>query len=115
MKDLITTIASISILMVFVLQFATNQVLASKILAVDSAVDSYKVSIKDNDNEEARQLLIDRISAILNCSKEEVSLRNLDGRYEVTAPIRKVIACGNFLGISDEENKAKYSRYGEVL
>ena len=41
MKDMITTIAAIAILMVFVLQFSCNQVLAGKILASDRTVDRY--------------------------------------------------------------------------
>ena len=35
MKDLITTVAAITILMVFVMQFSANQVIMGRILAAD--------------------------------------------------------------------------------
>ena len=36
------------------------------------------------------------------------------GRYEVRAPIRGIIACGEFLGISSEENMTEYIVKGNV-
>ena len=41
MKDLITTVAAITILMVFVMQFSANQVIMGRILAADKIIDKY--------------------------------------------------------------------------
>ena len=53
MKDLITTVAAITILMVFVMQFSANQVIMGRILAavgyagVDVPVDNIDIYLAD--------------------------------------------------------------------
>ena len=42
MKDLITTIGALMILMMFVVQFANNQSIATRILAADHYADMYE-------------------------------------------------------------------------
>ncbi len=116
MKDMITTIAAIAILMVFVLQFSCNQVLAGKILASDRTVDRYIGILTEKGRTEApeKELLACQLAQCLGCDQAEVKVMEEDGRYEVRAPIRGIIACGEFLGISSEENMTEYVVKGNV-
>ena len=48
MKDLITCMGSLMILMVFVMQFASNQVMITKFAASDYIVEEYQKNIHEN-------------------------------------------------------------------
>ena len=48
MKDLITTIAAVVLLMIFVMQFANNQMIFSRITAADKAIDNFQCIAGDN-------------------------------------------------------------------
>lgn len=115
MKDLITTIASLSVLMVFVLQFSANQMVITRILAADQISDSYDM-IRAQEDFEASNTgeIISKLAGVFNCETEEVKISDDGKSYHIKAPIRNIIACGEFLGISDEENKAYYHFKGEV-
>lgn len=113
MKDLITTIAAISIMMIFVLQFAVNQALISRIAASDRAVSDYRLTLQREEGR-AGEALAENISRILGCEKSEVQVTEKEGTYEVRAPIKNVIACGRMLGISQDENKADYVAKGRL-
>ena len=86
MKDLITTIGALMILMMFVVQFANNQSIATRILAADHYADMY----------------------------EEGSIQEKDAEYIIKAPIKNIIACADFLGIDQSENTAQYTYIGEL-
>lgn len=116
MKDLITTIAAISILMVFVFQFSANQVLINRMVASDRAVDEYIEAVSrtgDSDGREAEHLT-KRLSETLKCSPKNIKVEQNDKEYQIRAPIDNVVACGKFLGISPEENKTEYIVKGEL-
>lgn len=116
MKDLITTIAAISIMMIFVLQFSLNQALISRITASDRAVKDYRLTLQaGGDNAgKAGADLTENLSRILGCEKSEVKIIEKEDIYEVRAPIKNVIACGSLLGISQDENRADYVVKGSV-
>lgn len=116
MKDLITAIAAMAILMVFVLQFSANQVIINKILASDRVTDSYRMMLseKGHTTEEEKSEIICKLAACLGCEAGEVTLTETESEYQVRAPIKNVIACADFLDISREENKAEYWVSGEI-
>ena len=116
MKDLITTIAAISILMVFVLQFSANQIIITRVLAADQISDSFGRIIKEQgyvENSQRDEFAL-KLAGIFGCEKGEVIIADDEKSYNIRAPIKNVIACGKFLGISDEENKADYNFKGEL-
>lgn len=111
LKDLITSIGSITILMIFILQFASNQALVSKFAFSDVIVEKYADSLAAENSEEAQRELKRNLTSVLGCSNAEVPLETgADGTYTVSAPVRDVIACGKLLGISDEDNKVIYKK-----
>ena len=111
LKDLITSIGSITILMIFILQFASNQALVSKFAFSDVVVEKYADSLAAENSEEAQRELKRNLTSVLGCSNAEVRLETgADGTYTVSAPVRDVIACGKLLGISDEDNKVIYKK-----
>lgn len=116
MKDLITTIAAISIMMIFILQFSVNQALISRIAASDRAVNDYKLTLQDKGDkaDKAGDDLAENISRILGCEKSEVKVIEKEESYEVRAPIKNVIACGSLLGISQDENRCDYVVKGRL-
>ena len=117
MKDLITTIGSITILMVFVMQFCFNQVTITRFLVGDKILDNYEKQT----GVESEPLNWDECKKQLaNCFSVEESDIEVKEKYDqmiVKIPIRNVIACGDFLGISKERNQAVYcgviNRYEE--
>lgn len=111
LKDLITSIGSITILMIFILQFASNQTLVSKFAFSDVIVEKYADGLAAENSEEAQRELKRNLTSVLGCSNAEVNLETgADGTYTVSAPVRDVIACGKLLGISDEDNKVIYKK-----
>lgn len=111
LKDLITSIGSITILMIFILQFASNQALVSKFAFSDVIVEKYADGLGAENSEEAQRELKRNLTSVLVCSNAEVRLEaGADGTYTVSAPVRDVIACGKLLGISDEDNKVIYKK-----
>lgn len=116
MKDLITTIAAIAIMLVFVLQFSMNQVIISRTLASDRAVDNYRLRLSEKGGfDDAERLeLIENIAHILGCNQSEVIVEEGEDSYEVRAPIKNVIACADFLGIAQDENKVDYVASGDI-
>lgn len=107
MKDLITTIGSIMILMVFVMQFCSNQVIASKILALNSLVDTFQGNFE---TEKSIEDFKSKSAECVGCEKNEISLVKKDEKCTVKVPIKNVIACGKFLGISEKDNISIYTR-----
>lgn len=114
MKDLITTIAAISILMVFVLQFSANQILITRVLAADQISDSYETMRNKEDTDVSCNEIIAKLAGVFDCRTDEVTIVDDGKSYHIKAPIKNIIACGKILGITDEENKAYYHFKGEV-
>lgn len=111
MKDLITSIGSITILMIFVLQFASNQIIASKFAISDVVAEKYVGKLIAESNVDNSEELKQRLSSVLGCKSEEVLVEaEGDDTYSVSAPIKGVIACGKMVGIPDEDNKIMYKK-----
>lgn len=123
MKNLITGTACMMILLIFLLQFAQNQVLHLRVSAVDQQVNCFKEVIKQEGciSAENEKLLKGELVKILGCNEGEITVRGerkpiFRGgliHYEVSVPIESIIASPGFWGIDDEQNGAEYtvSRY----
>ena len=105
MKDLITTMGSLLILSIFVMQFCTNQIIASKILIADSIADK----IEKFDDKEIEKS-ISKFANCFDCSTEDVQIEKEKDGIVIRIPIYDVVACGDFLGIPEDENKSMYVR-----
>ncbi len=110
MKDLITTIAAITILMVFIMQFSSNLNIMNRVVAADHLTKNYYYSLLNNDSldEEKRKSFSNKLAKVLGCDQSEITVEEEANYIRVTAPIENVVACAEFLGISDEENTALY-------
>lgn len=117
MKDLITTISSIMILSVFVMQFCSNQVLATKILMADAVIDNIKIEAGEDNMEATGSSGFEKqkiqLASCFDCSPSDVLITENQDKVAFTIPIKNVIACGEFLGIDEESNRCTYTR--EVL
>ena len=117
MKDLLTTIASVLVLMMFLMQFTADQVTYTKMMGAEYAVRNFRI-----ENEAAAEIsaksaddLRARIAAAVRCAEAEVTVHTgPDGTYRVEAPIRGVIGPVAMLGITDEENRFLYTAEGSV-
>lgn len=113
MKDLITTIGAMIILMVFMMQFCLNQIIASRVLIADKIVDEIgKCKVDEMSLSRIEDYKV-RLSNYFKCDSSEVIIHVDDDSADLQIPIKEVIACGDFLGISDVQNKATYKR--EIL
>ena len=111
MKDLITTIGSMALLLVFVFQFAANQSNISKFVIADSLLESVEQSAGIGESADIPHEVKEKLSEVFHCGVEEIYVENKgEGMYMVNVPVKNIIACGELLGISDEENKAVYKK-----
>lgn len=101
MKDLITTMAAIMILMVFVLQFANNQIICSRIAMADKVIGNFRSS---SEIENLRLKLAD----CFDCEPSQVTLEEEEETININLPIEGAIACGDFLGIEGGDNVVLY-------
>ena len=117
MKDLLTTIASVLVLMMFLMQFTADQVTYTKIMGAEYAVRNFRI-----ENEAAAEIsaksaaaLRSRIAEAVRCAEAEVTVHTgPDGAYRVEAPIRGVIGPAAMLGITGEQNYVLYTAEGSV-
>ena len=117
MKDMMTTIASILILMMFLLQFTANQTTYTKLMGAEYAVRSFRQNaeslqeIADRDLQDMKA----RVAAVLGCGVQEVAAEvQDDGSYRVSAPVRGVIGPAAELGIRPEDNFFLYTSEGRI-
>ncbi len=122
MKDLITSIASLMLLMIFVLQFASNQAIYTEIVGVASSVREFRDAA-----EEEGEITYEDVSNLkqsaatrLGCSPGEIGFSSeaTDGgnaEFDLAVPLKGIVACAKFLGISESENMAEYHFQGIVI
>lgn len=118
MKNLVTSMACLIILMVFVAQFTQNQVLHHHVTAIDQEVNQFREVIKQEGciTQENEGWLKGRISRILQCSEKEVEIAGdrtplalgTPVHYAVTVSIGELVAVPDFWGIREEENTMNY-------
>ena len=126
MKDLITAVASVLLLMIFVLQFAGNQVTHVRVFQSGLAVESFRDALREDGKATEASIghLRQELARLCGCSPEEISVEVQDsggqqtgGReisYEVSFPLENLIVMGSALGIPPEENRAVLTEKGWV-
>ena len=127
MKDLITAIASILILMIFIMQFAGNQAVQTRIFQADLAVESFRDALKENGgmSEENYQAVRQSLAEICGCQEEDVLVESSGTDtpaargdciyYSVQFPLKDMIVMGDFLGITADENLILFHQKGWVV
>ena len=111
MKDLITTIASILVLMMFLLQFTANQRTFTEIAGVGKIGDE-DVSSMHAAAAKAARCDLSEVETILNPDKNEGSEHT---SYQVRVPIRGIIGAAHMLGgLTKEENTLWYTSSGII-
>lgn len=115
MKDMITTIASIMILMIFVLQFVTNQITYTKLAGSGSYVKQFEhIAVEAGEvSAENIQNLRRNAAQVLNCLPDEIHIDVKEAEsetyvYDVRVPLKNIIGAAKMLGISEEENRVEY-------
>ena len=122
MKDLITSIASLMLLMVFVLQFANNQAIYTEIVGVASSVREFRDAAEEEGEitYEDVSVLKQRAAYLLGCSPDEIGFSSEEteagnAEYDLAVPLKGIVASAGLLGISDSENEAEYHFRGVVI
>ncbi|MBK5253205.1 MAG: hypothetical protein JJE03_01835 [Peptostreptococcaceae bacterium] len=118
MKNLITTIASILILMVYLLQFINNQQIHNTVVNIDREINCIKEISKQEGylTEKNRSELLDKLSDIANCDTGEIVITGTDEKkyrgelihIYVKLPIKNLIVANEFFGIDDIDNQGFY-------
>ena len=108
MKDLITTIGSVTILMVFVMQFCFNQVTITRFLVGDKVLDNYERQMEISEGGLEWSTCKTQLIKCFGVEEKDIKVEEKSNQMVVKIPINNVIACGEFLGIDSSRNKAMY-------
>ncbi len=127
MKELITTIASLLLLLTFLVQFTGAQIMQDRLFQADRAVASFRDAVKAEGgiSGENRTRLTNELVSACGCDPVEIVIEvdRMAGEaergeilsYTVRFPLRPVIAMGSFFGIGAEENQAWSQDRGWVV
>lgn len=122
MKDLITTIASIMLLMIFVLQFVANQITYTRLTAAGNSVRQFADSAENAGEitDRAVHLLKENIAEAMDCMPDEIQITTTVNEmgyneYMVRTPLKNIIGAAGMLGISADENRTDYKFRGVIL
>lgn len=118
MKNLITSIASLLILLAILMEFTHSQVLFSRIMAADQAVNTFREAVREEGcvSEHSKRRIREELAEILKCDEKEVEVGGtgqtvLRGQlifYSIKAPVGDVLAMPLFWNIGEEESRADY-------
>ena len=117
MKDLITRIGSMLILMMFLTQFAASQTTYTRIMGAEHEIKEFRLLSGEQGsirNENILQLK-QNLSQVLECNASEISVNITDGDYVVTMPVYGVIGPWKLLGISQKENVKEHVSKGVIV
>ena len=125
MKNIITGIACFLVLSVFIVQFTSNQVTHSRMLFVETQVNSAMEEAKEEGciTAEISQNLKEAISNKVKCSAADIRITGTTSpvrrgekiEYSVIYPLKGVIGAGNILGLSEQENSLTHNLSGVVI
>lgn len=120
MKNLITSIASIIILLLFVMQFATNQLTYNKISAVDKSVNNFKEIAKQEGciSSENKNNLKTSLCGILCCDETDIVISGTEMKknrgdkiyYSVVVPIKNIVVGNKIWGLSGKDVEGLYKK-----
>lgn len=108
MKDLITTIGSITILMVFVMQFCFNQVTITRFLIGNKILENYENQLNHEEETPDWNDYKKQLAKCFDVEEKYIEIESRQGQFVVKIPVNNVIASGDFLGIDSNKNKAVY-------
>lgn len=118
MKDFITAIASLLILMMFLLQFTANQTTYTKIMGAEHSIKEFRLFCEEKGSINGEDILRlkDNISRILCCSPSEISVKVTEtgGEYIVDMPVYGIIGPAKLIGLSPEENVKVHTSSGII-
>lgn len=114
MKNLITTIASLMLILVFMLQFTSNQVLHNNLIKIDKEINSFQQIIKKDGyitNYNSNNLKT-VIADIIDCNEEEITISGTKSpltkgnliSYEISIPMKDLICAPEFWKIEKNNN-----------
>jgi hypothetical protein len=125
MKNLITTAASLLLLLLFVVQFAGNQVVHNRLFQADMAIDTFRDAAKEQGciTAENKEALVLALEKICDCEAGQIQVSGTQAlqergkmiSYSVRFPLKDLVAAGAFLGIGPEENMAWFEDSGWVV
>ncbi len=114
MKDLITGIACIIILSVFLVQITSYQSAHSRILFAETAVNSAVETAKQDGCLTAQNIaqLRQKLAERLGCSPQDITVSGTSApvmrgsviTYSVTYPLRGIVGASRLLGIAEADN-----------
>ena len=118
MKDLITGLASILLLTVFLLQFVVSQTVYTRIMGTEYAAKQFRIDMEESGEEEMKESYVRKLKEnaafAAGCDAAEVSVQVTENEYEMSVPIRNIIGAAEFLGISPEENQLVHHTKGII-
>lgn len=118
MKDLITGLASILLLMVFLLQFVVSQTVYTRIMGTEHATKQFRIDMEESGEREIEESYVRKlkedVALAAGCDAAEVSVQMTENKYEISVPIRNIIGAAELLGISPEENQLVHHTKGIV-
>ena len=118
MKDLITGLASILLLMVFLLQFVVSQTVYTRIMGTEYAAKQFCIDMEESRETEIKERYVWKLkegaALAAGCDAAEVSVQVTENEYEMSVPIRNIIGAAELLGITPEENQLIHRTKGIV-
>lgn len=119
MKNLITSIGCVMVFMAILMECLHGQVLYSRIMAADQAVNTFREAVREEGrvSERCERWIKEELARLLDCREEEVEVRGTarpvaqGGQisYEIKAPCGEALALAGFWDIRDgEENRFTY-------
>ena len=125
MKNLITAVASIMLLLVFVLQFAAGMQMHQRLIRADIAIENFRDAIKEEGGVQPLQAerLCTELAKICGIGRKEVQVTGTTGpvprgeeiSYSVRFSLHQLIAANTFWGISDAENEGMFIEENYVI
>ena len=119
MKDFITTIGSIIILMMFLMQFAANQTTYTRIMGAEHSIKEFRVLAEEKGSIKSEEIikLKEKISKIMHCSISEISVKVAEssGDYSVTMPVYGIIGPAGIMGMSEKDNMKYHTSCGTIV
>ncbi len=118
MKNLITAMACIMVLLVIILQFTQSQTIYNRLMAADQAVNCFREMIREEGcvSEKEKVWLQNELGKILHCKADQVQVNGTGHplhrgeliSYHVKAPVSRVILMPWFWNIDQENNSFDY-------
>ncbi len=118
MKNLITAVGCVLLLMAVLLQFVQSQNTALKLAAVDNAVSGFRETVRQDGcvTEENEDNLKRELADILDCRISDITVdgdrvpkeRGSFVMYEIKAPLRGLIGDTGFWNLEEEDGELDY-------